>query len=127
MFHNRAVLARSGNCRPPDRVRHAAGENNASVKSKIRRVGAKFWPKNVFWPRPTDPAGTRHWFPADGIGCLPFWLVVSSGAHVNLDCSIFLLFIFYCKTCCYFSNVAAERPDTKTRRSCPRGLLYITL
>ena len=35
-----------------------------------------------FWMRPTDPAGARRWFPADGIGCLPLWLVVSSSAHM---------------------------------------------
>jgi hypothetical protein len=33
--------------------------------------------------RPTDPAGVRHGFPADGIGCASFWLVVFSGAHIN--------------------------------------------
>jgi hypothetical protein len=35
-----------------------------------------------FYVAPTDPAGAIHWFSADGIGCVPFWLVVSSSAHM---------------------------------------------
>ena len=35
-------------------------------------MGAKFQLNYVFLLCPTDPAGARHLFPADGIGCVPF-------------------------------------------------------
>jgi hypothetical protein len=37
--------------------------------------------KFVFGAAPTGPAGASHWFPTGGLGCGPFWLVVSSGAQ----------------------------------------------
>ncbi len=71
---------RSGHCQAQNRVPHAAGKKNASVKSE--NVG---WEPNLchlsFLCCANRPPGARHWFPADGIGCVPFWLVVSSGAN----------------------------------------------
>ncbi len=42
------------NVRPPDRVRHAAGKKNASVKSN----GSQVLAHKSFWAAPTNPAGT---------------------------------------------------------------------
>ena len=73
-------MGRFGYYRLPNRVRHAAWKNIASVKSKNPLDGSHSL-ANIFFVAPTVPASARHWFPADGIGCVPFWLVVSSGAN----------------------------------------------
>ncbi len=57
--------------------------------------GSQVLAKLHFLAAPTDPAGTRHWFPADGIGCLPFWLVVSSGAHIYIYIYIYIYICMY--------------------------------
>ena len=69
---NRAVLGRFGYFRPPDRVRHAA--LNIFHRSNRKSVGwePSLAPKSV-WVAPNRPCRKRHWFPADGIDCLPFW------------------------------------------------------
>ena len=69
---HRGLLDQFGCFRPPNRVRHAAGKKNASGKLKNRLVGAKRWPNYVFVV-PNRSCRKRHWFPADGISCLPVW------------------------------------------------------
>ncbi len=69
---NRAVLGRFGYFRPPDRVRHASliifHRSNAKSIDWEPILGP-----NTFFVAPNRPCRKRHWFPADGIGCLPFW------------------------------------------------------
>ena len=40
---------------------------------------------HTFFVAPTDLAGARHWFPADGISFSPFWLVVYSSVHMVIQ------------------------------------------
>ena len=64
---------------------------------------------------PTDPAGARHWFPADGIGCLPFCSVVSSGAQqdwnaLQLSLSTNIYIYIYMRGC---PQATMDRPQVK--------------
>ncbi len=69
---NRAVLGRFGYVRPPARVRHASLD--IFHRSNPKSIG---WEptlgQNSFFVVPNRSCRKRHWFPADGIGCLPFW------------------------------------------------------
>ena len=58
------------------------GGKNTLTDNRNPLDGRHVLAKIRFGAAPTDPAITRHWFPADGIGCLPLWLIVCSGVHI---------------------------------------------
>ena len=59
---------------PPGKNEHRSNQTSAGLEACCGR--------NTFFAAPTDTDRARHSFPADEIGCVPFWLVVSSGAHI---------------------------------------------
>ncbi len=59
-------------------------EHFPSVKSKIRWLGAQFWPKYVFLLRLTDPAGNDIGFRRTESIVYLFGLVVSFSAHIYI-------------------------------------------